>query len=168
MIKRRDKTFPYCAKKIRANWRMLLILGVLFFSFNTHANNDLAMDKNRASRLIQQAEQALANNRLTTPPKDNALDYLTQALAISPRHPDAEARLIQITQRYAQLLLQILEHSRLVYQKGMNQQAYAMIDRYQLPHQQLQPLEGCSHELMYALASHSILTYFPPKLFPSV
>jgi len=50
------------------------------------------------------AENALKRDRLTTPPKDNALEYYQMILAMEPDNADALAGLQKIVDRYIQLI----------------------------------------------------------------
>lgn len=51
--------------------------------------------------LLQKAEKAFANNRLTTPAHDNAMRYIDQVLQQKPNDPQARALLNKIVERYA-------------------------------------------------------------------
>ena len=53
--------------------------------------------------LMQAAQEALANLRLTTPANDNALDYYQQVISIEPDHTGAQAGIDTIADRYATL-----------------------------------------------------------------
>ena len=53
--------------------------------------------------LMQSAQEALANLRLTTPANDNALDYYQQVIIIEPDHTGAQAGIDTIADRYATL-----------------------------------------------------------------
>ena len=61
----------------------------------------LSLEEARAvENLLREAEQALADNRLTTPSDDNALDRLLHVLVIAPGEPRARAGLDEIGRRY--------------------------------------------------------------------
>lgn len=53
--------------------------------------------------LLDAAEQALLDDRLTTPAADSAYRYFADALAIEPEHPEARRGLERIVERYLEL-----------------------------------------------------------------
>lgn len=55
-------------------------------------------------RLLAEAKRALVLDRLTTPPEDNALKYIDQALAIAPQSAHALALLDEVVTRYEKLV----------------------------------------------------------------
>lgn len=57
----------------------------------------------KVETLLAKAEQAISDDRLTVPRDDNAYDYLLQARALEPEHPQVQAGLEQIAQRYGVL-----------------------------------------------------------------
>ncbi|MDZ7827331.1 MAG: hypothetical protein U5R48_16550 [Gammaproteobacteria bacterium] len=55
--------------------------------------------------LLEEADRALAELRLTTPADDNALDRYLRVLALAPGHPEARAGLDRIVEAYLDLAL---------------------------------------------------------------
>lgn len=53
---------------------------------------------------LDRAEKALALDRLTTPPDDNAVAYIERALAVAPNNARAIHFLERVTQRYGELV----------------------------------------------------------------
>ncbi len=66
-------------------------------------------------RNIQLAHAAMAEDRLTVPPDDNAHFYFQQVLAIDPQHAQAEEGVAAIADRYADMAARQLDKRR--YQK---------------------------------------------------
>lgn len=59
--------------------------------------------RSQVTQLLTHAERALAGDRLTTPPKNNAFHYYQRVLALDPGNPRATRGLVAIASRYAQL-----------------------------------------------------------------
>jgi tetratricopeptide (TPR) repeat protein len=63
----------------------------------------------QVDRLLAEAKRALVLDRLTTPPEDNALKYIDQALAIAPQNAHALALLDEVVTRYEKLVDKVLK-----------------------------------------------------------
>ncbi len=83
---------------------LAIILAVVFAvrGLNGDGSSTQSSEANRAladSPLLAQANAALAANRLTNPPGDNALELYLQAAARSPADPKARAGLAEVRER---------------------------------------------------------------------
>jgi hypothetical protein len=95
-------------KRVTARWRIgLFAVGVCMLSLVRIAPAALEpaviTRDDDVRRLLSQAEQALAVNRLTTPADDNAVAYIRKALGRIPNDPRALALLNKVVDRYAEL-----------------------------------------------------------------
>jgi tetratricopeptide (TPR) repeat protein len=83
---------------------------------------EAARERRRAlvNRLLDQASDALANNRLTLPEHDNAYDSYSAVLLVDPGNEKAQAGLRSIVLAYAELIRDALRRGRL----GEAQQLY--------------------------------------------
>jgi len=116
-----SKSPTLSSNKTRVNWRSVLIWGLLFFSWNLPAADNAKEKDGEIAGFLNKAKQAIAQDRLTTPRKDNAFNYVEQALAISPEHPEAIMLLEQITDRYDALVATRLKHGEQMRQKSLTQ-----------------------------------------------
>ena len=66
----------------------------------------------RLHALLDAAEEALAADRLTTPPPDSAFRYYSLALEIAPDHQPAREGLERIVERYLELTAKAIGHRR--------------------------------------------------------
>lgn len=66
----------------------------------------------RLHALLDAAEEALAADRLTTPPPDSAFRYYSLALEIAPDHEAAREGLERIVERYLELTANAIGHRR--------------------------------------------------------
>lgn len=89
---------------------------------------DPAVDA-RLAALLAAAEQALAEDRLTTPPEDNAYRYYTRALALAPQQPAAQRGLERIVERYLELAARAIERQRWASARSMLARA-TVVDRH--------------------------------------
>jgi hypothetical protein len=116
-----SKSPTLSSNKTRVNWRSVLIWGLLFFSWNLSAADSVKEKDGEIAGFLNKAKRAIAQDRLTTPRKDNAFNYVEQALAISPEHPEAIMLLEQITDRYDALVATRLKHGEQMRQKSLTQ-----------------------------------------------
>lgn len=103
------------------NWRALLICSLLLYSWNLCAADNTSNEGKGITDALNQAKQALAQDRLTTPAEDNAVKYVEQALAIAPENPEAMKLLEQITDRYDELVATRLKHGEQTRRKSLAQ-----------------------------------------------
>ena len=103
------------------NWRALLICSLLLCSWNLSAADDTGEEGMGIADVLSKAKQALAQDRLTTPPEENAVKFVEQALAIAPENPEAMKLLEQITDRYDELVAARLKHGEHARQESLAQ-----------------------------------------------
>ncbi len=103
------------------NWRALLICSLWLYSWNLCAADNTGDEGKGIADVLNQAKQALAQDRLTTPAEDNAVKYVEQALAIVPENPEAMKLLEQITDRYDELVATRLKHGEQTRRKSLAQ-----------------------------------------------
>jgi hypothetical protein len=109
-------------KRIQIKWQTIFIIcGLLFFPWNSYAKDSPSTKNKTIASLLDKAEQALTQNRLSTPARDNAVTYIERVLAIAPQHPDAIRLLEQITARYNELVAAHFEHSEQAMQQSLMQ-----------------------------------------------
>ena len=71
-----------------------------------------AVDEDAVRMLLDAAAQALAEDRLTTPPERSAYRYYRELLDLNPAHPAATHGLERIVERYLALARRAIEHER--------------------------------------------------------
>lgn len=82
-----------------------LFAALMIASDGLHARTiDTDAENPRVGQLLLKAEQALAADRLTTPPGDNTVAHLEQVLAIAPDNRRAHGLLDKVIARYARLV----------------------------------------------------------------
>jgi tetratricopeptide (TPR) repeat protein len=88
------------ASRTRPTTAQLFYVGVLcIFTIGlVHAANQ--SQGTEIAILLEKAEKAFSNNRLTTPAHDNAMSYIDQVLQQKPNDPQARALLDRIVRRY--------------------------------------------------------------------
>jgi hypothetical protein len=69
--------------------------------------------KIRFANLSDKVKIAIANNQLTIPPRDNAVDYIKQMLALSPNNSVAQQFLKEVMNRYIELIKTALNEEQL-------------------------------------------------------
>lgn len=71
-----------------------------------------AVDEDAVRKLLDAAQQALADDRLTTPAEHSAYGYYRQILDLAPAHPVASQGLERIVERYIALARRAIEYER--------------------------------------------------------
>jgi hypothetical protein len=101
------------------------------------ASPEPAPDADAIAALLEAAAEAFENDRLITPPGDNAYERLLAVLALDPDNPQAAERIERIVERY-------LEFATRAAEQGYFPRARSMPDRARIvqhDHPQIQPLE---------------------------
>lgn len=81
---------------------------------NEHALAGLVAVRNkRVNRYLELAGERISERRLMVPAEDNAVFYFQRALTLSPRHPEAQAGLQQVSREYLRLGKVALEQREL-------------------------------------------------------
>lgn len=86
------------------------------------ASHSLSAREREIRELLRQARLALMQERLTSPPEDNAYDRYHRVLDLSPNHPEALAGIQQIVAQYLRLAEEYISINRI-------ERAGLMIDR---------------------------------------
>ena len=101
------------------------------------ASPEHAPDAVAIAALLEAAAEDFENDRLITPPGDNAYEHLLAVLALDPDNPEAAERIERIVERY-------LEFASRAAEQGYFPRARSMLDRariVQRDHPQIQQLE---------------------------
>jgi hypothetical protein len=94
-------------------------------------------DADAIAALLEAAAEAFENDRLITPPGDNAYERLLAVLALDPDNPQAAERIARIVERYLEFAIRAAE-------QGYFPRARSMLDRARIAqhdHPQIQQLE---------------------------
>ena len=117
----KNPTLHKPSKSTQIKWQALFICSLLLYSWNLSAADSTDEEGKGISDVLSKAKQALAQDRLTTPPEDNAVNYVEQALAIVPENPEAMKLLEKITDRYDELVATHLKYAEHTQQKSLAQ-----------------------------------------------
>jgi hypothetical protein len=101
------------------------------------ASPEPAPDADAIAALLEAAAEAFENDRLITPPGDNAYERLLAVLALDPDNPQAAERIERIVERYLEFAIRAAE-------QGYFPRARSMLDRariVQRDHPQIKQLE---------------------------
>ncbi len=108
-------------KRIQIDRQTFLICSLLLFPWILSAAEKPTETNNKVTAFLAQAKQAINRDHLTTPSEDNAVKYVEQILSLVPKHPEATKLLVQITDRYNELISARFKHSKQAQQDALTQ-----------------------------------------------
>jgi len=148
-------------KKTPFSSLMILISSLLLISWDLSAAENMAGERKDIAIFLNKANKAIAQDRLTTPSEDNAFNYIEQALAAAPEHPEALKLLEKIIDRYDELVATHLKHGEQTRQKSLAQaktfhkRAQNIINQHNISNSSLVAMK-------YKIAHYSIDKNFKP------
>lgn len=127
---------------------LLCCLPVVYPSVSWAAGPAGGTEDPQVARLLAQAEEAMAINRLTTPAEDNAVAYIEQVLARTPENQRAVDLLNQVIVRYGRLVETVLERGERARLRSLERavtfrdRASGVITRYSIPNTALEDMDA--------------------------
>ncbi len=105
--------------------------------------------------LLQKAEEAMGRLHLTTPPGDNAVEYMREALALAPNDPRIRQMLSQVVDRYVHLGERALQQDNVRKATRRHQSGRRVAAEFGLPTEGLTELESHIEETNQRLGAVS-------------